>query len=860
MAYDLPAIRRQNPISEVAANRGLRLTRRGNEYNACCPFHDEKSASFTIFKGGDGLERFQCFSAACGAKGTVIDYVMQHDGVDLPTACAILGGEREAPTGSRPAPKPQTIKKAPAFTYGTAPADAPLIEAGKRTMEIRNPGKDEDGKPGYSSYSPSMVFPYRDRAGALLGYVLRQDLKDGGKITPGIWWMRSEEEGFEGWCHGRPRPSPLYGLDQLALYPTKQVIVVEGEKAADALRTLLDVCVVTWVGGSNGVEHADWSPLAGRQVILWGDADQAGESAMLGSVKRDAWSPGVVEFAHKAGAAWVKFAPWDKTKPEKWDAADAKAGIMTDKATGEILWQSETGPWDKNTLLAWVRARLETWEPKAPAKVMPLPEKPKPVEPKAEPAIEARTLQQIKPNMDEVNRDELERKRQQKLKEAEERRKAREAAAAEEEANAWKAELLYNDEEKLKPKSTKNYLLFLTHHPDVKGVFVYNEFARETFVMRRPPWEKRNSDWQPRKINDHDAVHAAAWLETMGMSPRVSEIAQAITTAAQEIRVNPVLDYFRSLKWDGAPRLSGGMLDGASYDAWVVRYLGVPDEPIYATFGTKWLISAVARAFKPGCKVDPMIVLEGDQNLRKSTVLRTLATFGGGVFYTDQIRDIGSTTAAQELQGVLIVELAEMAATGRAEERALKGWITTQVDRFRPPYGRFVQEFPRVGVLAATFNPQNMGWLSDASGDRRYWPLPCRAVTESGHCDAEGIAADLDQLWAEAVHRFNAGEIWWLTKEEEEQAREIQGDRYEDDIWATPIDEYLEAEIKAGRGAYVFSTAILNVAINKPVEKQTAADQRRVARHMKKIGWERKKVRPSGSATAKWAFVPKGGL
>jgi predicted P-loop ATPase len=850
MAHDFPEIRRQNPISEVSSKRGLRLTRRGHEYSACCPFHDEKSASFTIFKDGAGLERFHCFSAACGAKGTVIDFVMMQDGVDVTTACAILGGEREAPTGSRPAPKPQAIKKAPAFTYGTAPADAPRIEAGKRTMELRNPGKDEDGKPGYSSYSPSMVFPYRDRDGALLGYVLRQDLKDGGKITPGIWWMRSEEEGFEGWCHGRPRPSPLYGIDQLAQNPEWQVIVVEGEKAADALRRLLNVCVVTWVGGSNGVEYADWSPLAGRNVVLWGDADQPGENAILGSVRRDAWSPGIAELIHEHGPASIRVAPWDKTKPGGWDAADAAAGVMTDKETGEILWQSETGPWTKREVAAWIQARAEAWTPKPAAKVMTMPEKPKPVEPKAEAATEARPMQQAKPSPQEIEMDELERKRKQKAREVEERRKVREE---EEREAAWKAKLLYGKEEKLAPKSTSNLQIILDNHPDWRGVFAWDDFAQRVLIARRPVWEEDTGvRWTARALTDSDVTRTRAAVEHLSLAPNQEDCGRSIVAVAEKNKMNPLRDYLESLKWDGTPRLAGEP-ESAGTDripGWLTSYLGADDTPANRAFGLRWAISAAARVLRPGCKVDTMLILEGPQGLKKSTALRVLGTIGGKSYYTDEIAEINGKDAAMQLQGVWIVEIAEMNALGKAEVNSIKAWLTRQTDRFRPPYGKTIQEFPRACVLAGTVNPLGGGYLRDPTGGRRFWPVECKPVTPEGTIDIEALERDRSQLWAEAVHRLRAGEPWWLDADETNGAKDVQADRYEEDPWADKIDSFLE-----GRPNVRLSD-IMTDCLSMAPKEQTPIVEKRVAGHLRARGWNRQKIRTAHEKIPKWAYVP----
>lgn len=125
--------------------------------------------------------------------------------------------------------------------------------------------------------TPSRTWPYPDAMGRSLGWVCRFDKAAGHKeILPYCYTT-------DGWRWvSFPKPRPLYGLDQLAKAPAANVVVVEGEKAADAARTLFpQAVVVTWPGGANAVKHADWTPLAGRKVVIWPDADEPGRKAAI---------------------------------------------------------------------------------------------------------------------------------------------------------------------------------------------------------------------------------------------------------------------------------------------------------------------------------------------------------------------------------------------------------------------------------------------------------------------------------------------------------------------------------------------------------------------------------------------------
>lgn len=267
MTTDVERLRRDVSLSDTAASYGVKLEKDGREFVACCPFHSEDTGSFTIFTGNDGIERFHCFG--CGQKGDVMDFVMGIKGVGLRDAIKILGGEET----SRPniAPRKVEVRDLYEGIIPLSPPEAP-IEVGKR-VRLYNPKRKGD-KSEWGAFAPSMVFPYRRLDGSLIGYVLRHELSDGGKETPMVMFV-CLPDGTECWCrYPFPKPRPLYGLDRLG--DARQVIVVEGEKCRDALASTTFRTVISWPGGTQGVKHCDWSPLAGRNVVIWPDADVPG--------------------------------------------------------------------------------------------------------------------------------------------------------------------------------------------------------------------------------------------------------------------------------------------------------------------------------------------------------------------------------------------------------------------------------------------------------------------------------------------------------------------------------------------------------------------------------------------------------
>ncbi|MSX01589.1 MAG: hypothetical protein F2813_00335 [Actinobacteria bacterium] len=263
-SIDIAEVRRSADLVAVARSLGVDLRQDGAEFVGCCPLHSEKTPSFTIFQGRtDGVWRWKCFG--CDEGGDVIDLVEKVQGIGTGEAIRFLAGDRPAgPNVRREALPP------PADPYAgieILPPPAELV-AGRR-VDLYNPKRSKNG-----AITPAAAYPYKSADGSVFGYVLRHDLPDGGKETPMVCWVRLPD-GRECWARMPfPRPRALYGLDRLGL--KGQVLVVEGEKCADALWLLRGRPVVSWAGGTHGATHADWSALAGRDVIVWPDADRPG--------------------------------------------------------------------------------------------------------------------------------------------------------------------------------------------------------------------------------------------------------------------------------------------------------------------------------------------------------------------------------------------------------------------------------------------------------------------------------------------------------------------------------------------------------------------------------------------------------
>lgn len=175
------------------------------------------------------------------------------------------------------------------------------------------------------------IWTYRDLAGLTLGHTMRVEPvgeeKGRSKVILPVHFF--EGEGQSGWLvkgHGHRR-DPIYGLDRLSAAPTASVLIVEGEKAADAGAQLFpDHAVISWMGGAKRVAQVDWRPLEGRTVVYWPDADQAGADSVEALA---AVLPTVESF---------RAVEPPTTLPRGWDVADP---LPDDLDLAKLLAQAE---------------------------------------------------------------------------------------------------------------------------------------------------------------------------------------------------------------------------------------------------------------------------------------------------------------------------------------------------------------------------------------------------------------------------------------------------------------------------------------------------------------------------------------
>jgi predicted P-loop ATPase len=237
---------------------------------------------------------------------------------------------------------------------------------------------------------------------------------------------------------------------------------------------------------------------------------------------------------------------------------------------------------------------------------------------------------------------------------------------------------------------------------------------------------------------------------------------------ANQNQYHPVKDYLTKVY-----KLYGktGVLENASS-----KYLGTAN-PLYDVFVRKFAISAVARVFDPGCKVDTALILQGKQGARKSSFYSILA----GEWFDDSLSN--ATTDKDEklkLHGTWIMEWAELESIfGRKDVSSVKSFLSCATDKLRPPFARTTQAYPRHSIICGSTNTDD--FLLDSTGSRRFWVLPV------GKIDIKALKADRDRFWADAVALYKAGAQWWLTESEQVQSIAVNDDYQRDDTWLEPI-------------------------------------------------------------------------
>lgn len=382
-------------------------------------------------------------------------------------------------------------------------------------------------------------------------------------------------------------------------------------------------------------------------------------------------------------------------------------------------------------------------------------------------------------------------------------------------------------------KDAGNAALILTRTAAWQGRLIHDVVADVVLVRNPPALPHLPEDWQslpppPSEVlSDSHVDYIGLWLRRMwSQSWSDTAVRRAIIYAAHQNPFDPLRDYLEKCAgaWDKTPRAA----------TWLADYLGAERNALHLRIGSMWLLSAVARAYVPGAKVDHVLVLEGPQGKGKNRALELLF---GDERYLPELPPVNDKDAMHLLGGAWCACIDELCAIRATDVEKVKSFLTRRIDRYRPPYGRDVVTRPRRTVFAATTNAPE--YLTDASGNRRYWPVLCGRIR---HAELE---RDRDQLWGEVVHMYRAGEQWWPDDSDTVALRSAQEEREQHDEWDERVRRYASAHDWVTIGDCLTDLGL------EPADWRPA-DQHRVSRALQRAGWRPVRSRAADRPRRHW--------
>lgn len=346
-----------------------------------------------------------------------------------------------------------------------------------------------------------------------------------------------------------------------------------------------------------------------------------------------------------------------------------------------------------------------------------------------------------------------------------------------EDDDTWKGKLKLTEKGTL-AATIENAVVILRGDPRLKGAIALNEMEHNIVARRSLPWRQVRGDSQ---WTDADDAALRFYLErNYGLSSK-EKIFDAVNVVAGENAFHPVRDYLDSCTWDGVQRVETLLVD----------YLGAEDTPYTRAVTRKTLAAAVARIYRPGCKFDYMLTIRGRQGIGKSALIAKL----GGEWFSDTFSTMQGKEAYEQVLGVWLMEVGELAGMRKAEAETIKLYISKQADRFRPAYGRRLQEFPRQCIFIGTTNETE--FLRDTTGNRRFWVVDTPNDAPRSMWD-ELTPETIKLVWGEALELYKQGEELFLPPDLEAEAREVQSSYEEENPKAGLVAEYLDRLLPDG--------------------------------------------------------------
>lgn len=383
-----------------------------------------------------------------------------------------------------------------------------------------------------------------------------------------------------------------------------------------------------------------------------------------------------------------------------------------------------------------------------------------------------------------------------------------------------------------KIEATVNNLLVALRRDDVCGLRIGYDVFHDGIMLASPSTD----EWRP--FTDADYTRLRASLERKGFKPIGRElIRDVVLTIGDDNKFDSAQLWLNGLPWDGAPRVERFLTD----------YLGVADSP-YVRAVSIYLWTALAgRVLDPGCKADMVPVFVGAQGLGKSRAASALVP--DPQFFVEVSFNEDEANLARKMRGRLVGEISELRGLHTRELESIKAFITRTHENWVPKYREFAVQFPRRLVFIGTTNQSD--FLADETGERRWLPVVVEKV------DVSAIERDRLNLWGEARELYKAtGRVQFETAEQ--LAREVHDQHKVRDSWEDVIREWLDrTELDTGcprDREYLQVSDVLREALNFESRNIKRADEMRVGKVLRALGYEKSTRRVAGRVTKVWCY------
>ena len=336
--------------------------------------------------------------------------------------------------------------------------------------------------------------------------------------------------------------------------------------------------------------------------------------------------------------------------------------------------------------------------------------------------------------------------------------------------------------------------------PVMKGAFRKNQLTGLIDVVRPMFWHREGI-----RFTDNDLTMTEVWLGSCYKLHGTTMVLKALRTVANENQYHPVQEYLNKLTWDGTPRIREALH----------HFLGAEVNDFNEESLRVFMYGALERVFHPGCKFELMLCLTGGQGAGKSTFFRLLSL--QDEWFSDDLKKLDDENVYRKLQGHWIIEMSEMIATANARSiEEIKAFLSRQKETYKTPYGVHPEDRPRQCVFAGTTNRQDFLPM-DRSGNRRFLPVAVDAAQAEVHplADEQASRAYIDQMWAEAMVKYKAGEYsLHLSEESEKMLSKMQEAFTQEDT----VDGLIIAFMEDYKGKQVCSRQLYREALGRTHE------------------------------------------